>query len=181
MAGPLQKPVPRAESDSGEPDRGPGPGPDWPVPEPGPKRPVPEPGPKRPVPEPGPKRPARLSPAPLVRQGQAGVEVRLARLNPAGRPAGRAGTTARPDARSPPPRARPPGPPPRPVPPRPRACSRPRHSIIMLCAHIAPHTIIPITTKRMIRPLRFNTFRRHHPTRKMSNRKNRRSPNCRAV
>ena len=172
MAGSLRKPVSRAEPGSAEPDRGSGPGPDWPVP---------GSGLDWSVPEPGPRRPARLSPAPLVRQGQAGVEVRLARLNPAGRPAGRAGTTARPDARSPPPRARPPGPSPRPVPPRPRACSRPRHSITMLCAHIAPHTIIPIMTKRMIRPLRFNTFRRHHPTRKMSNRKNRRSPNCRAV
>lgn len=165
MAGPLQKPVPRAESDSGEPDRGPGPGPDWSVP------------------EPGPKRPARLSPAPLVRQGQASVEVRLARLNPAGRPAGRAGTTARPDARSPPPRARPPGPPPRPVPPRPRACSRPRHNIIIiaLCTHIAPHTITPIRTERTIHLLRFDTFRRHNPTRKISNKKNRSSPNCRAT
>ena len=108
MAGSLRKPVSRAEPGSAEPDRGSGPGPGRSVAGPRSGRPVPEPGPGRSIPGPG--------------SGQ------LARLSPADRPAGRAGTTARPGARSPPPPARPPGPPPRPVPSRPRTCSRPRHS-----------------------------------------------------
>ena len=163
MAGSLRKPVSRAEPGSAEPDRGSGPGPGRSVAGPGSGRPVPEPGPSRSIPGPGSGRPARPSPA--------------------DRPAGRAGTTARPGARSPPPPARPPGPPPRPVPPRPRTCSRPHHSIItILNAHTAPHTIItPITTKRATHLLGINIFRHHNPTRKMSNRKNRSSPNCKVT
>ena len=161
MAGSLRKPVSRAEPGSAEPDRGSGPGPGRSVARPGSGWPVPEPGPGRSIPGPG--------------------SGRLARPSPADRPAGRAGTTARPGARSPPPPARPPSPPPRPVPPRPRARSRPRShsSIIVLYTHATTHTITPIATKEAIHLLMFGDFRRHNSTRKMSNKKNSNNPNCR--
>lgn len=162
MAGSLRQSASWAEPGSAEPDRGSGPGPGRSVARPGSGRPVPEPGPSRSIPGPG--------------------SGRLARPSPADRPASRAGTTARPGARSPPPPTRPPGPPPRPVPPRPRTRSRPRHSsIIVLYTHATTHTIISIRMEMMIHLLRFGDFRRHSPTRKMSNRKNRSSPNCKAT
>ena len=162
MAGSLRKPVSWAEPGSAEPDRGSGSGPGRSVARPGSGRPVPEPGPSRSIPGPG--------------------SGRLARPSPANRPAGRAGTTARPGARSPPPPARPPGPPPRPVPPRPRTRSRPRHSsIIILHVHIAPHTMTSIRVKKTIHLLMFGDFLHHNSTRKMSNKKNRSSPNCKAT